>query len=320
MVMVYCAGDNDRAMADKELSRGALATTAMPLAAALVALILWSGTAIANKIAVVYIDPLSVGVLRSALAGFVATLIAVIVKLPFPRSMADRLLLLVCGISSFAIWPIFLSIGIGQTTASHAALIMAMIPVFVVVIAGLVNRAMPAPSWWLGAVVALTGTVLLIADQSGALDLHQAGASLAGDSIILAGCIICAIGYVAGGRLSPKIGTLATTFWGLTSALIVLLPLLASSATEIAWQDVPVAGWLAVAWLTFLSSITGYALWFYALGHGGISKIGSLQLLMPVITLYAASVVLGESLSAALVMISIVIVGGTFVAHNQTTA
>ena len=75
-----------------------------------------------------------------------------------------------------------------------------------------------------------------------------------------------------------------------------------------------------MAGLPFLSSITGYALWFCALGHGEISRIGSLQLLMPVITLYAASVVLDESLSIALVMISVVIVGGTFVAHRQTTA
>ena len=45
------------------------------------AILLWSGTAIANKIAVAYMDPMTAGVLRSMLAG--------IVSRPFSRSVAQ---------------------------------------------------------------------------------------------------------------------------------------------------------------------------------------------------------------------------------------
>ena len=46
------------------------------LLAASVALILWGGTAIANKVAVGYMSGLTAGVLRSMLAGLLALLIA----------------------------------------------------------------------------------------------------------------------------------------------------------------------------------------------------------------------------------------------------
>ena len=32
-------------------------------------------------------------------------------------------------------------------------------------------------------------------------------------------------------------------------------------------------GWLAIGYLTVLSSIVGYTLWFWALGHGGLPDI-----------------------------------------------
>jgi len=281
--------------------------------AAVAALTLWGGTAVANKIAVAHIDPASAGILRSMLAGLIAGGLALSLRFPFPKEAGQRGLLLVSGIASFAAWPMLLSLGLGLTSAGHAAFIMAMIPVFTGLIAACFDRAWPRVTWWGGVTLAAIGTFALIFYRGGGTTAE--GASVAGDLIILGGASICALGYVTGGKLSPVIGTWATTFWGLGLASLVLIPTLALLAHRTDWGAVGTAGWLAIAYMTFLSSLAGYAAWFWALGHGGIARIGSWQLAQPVLTLLAAVAVLGEAITWPLVLSGLAILIGTAIAQ-----
>jgi len=291
--------------------------TAAPVAvyaAAAAALVFWSGTAIANKIAVAHIDPSSAGILRSMLAGLVAGGLALALRLPFPRAAGQRGLLLISGIASFAVWPMLMSLGLGRTTASHAALIMALLPAFTGLIAAAFDRAWPRASWWAGVALAAIGAFALIFYRSGGALLGD-GASIVGDLVILAGVVTCALGYVCGGKLSPAIGAWATTFWGLALATLATAPTLALLAHRTDWAAVGAAGWLAIAYMTVLSSLAGYAAWFWALGRGGIARIGSWQFAMPVTTLAAAAVVLGEAITWPLVLAGLAILAGTALAQ-----
>jgi len=287
------------------------------LAAGIGTLLLWSGTPVANKIVVDYMDGLTAGLVRSTLAGLVAVIVAMAWRLPFPRASRDRLLLAVSGIMSFAAWPVTLSIGLERTSAGHAALILATIPVIAVLLAALLDRRAPRALWWLGAGIALAGCGLLVGAGPADADGRAPGAwTPLGDAIVFAGGVLCAVGYVAGGRLSPRIGTAATTFWGLSIAMIVLVPLLAAAAPSTPWSAVAAEGWLAMAWMSLLSSLAAYALWFYALGRGGIGRTSSLLLVMPAMTLLAASVVLGEPVGWLMVTSCALVVLGTYLAHR----
>lgn len=283
--------------------------------AAALALALWGGTPVANKIAVANIDPMSAGLLRSMLAGFIAIAVATTMRLPLPGGAGNKLLLVVTGTASFAAWPMLLSLGLGYTTANHAALVMALIPVSTGLIAALFDRRMPRPGWWCGVALALLGTIMLVTGRSGPVAAE--GASLAGDLIVLAGVGVCGLGYVAGGRLASQIGTRATTFWGLACASVVLVPVFMAVAPRTDWSAVPAAGWGGIAYLTLLSSLVGYALWFRALSHGGIARIGTLQFGQPVLTLVLAALVLGEPITLPLVGAGTVILAGTWLAQQE---
>jgi drug/metabolite transporter (DMT)-like permease len=280
------------------------------------ALLLWGGTAVANKIAVGHMDAMTAGVLRSLLAGLIAAGIAVVWRLPFPKPARQRGLLVLSGITSFAVWPLLLSLGLGLTTASHAALIMAMIPVFTGLIAAGFERNWPRAGWWIGIAIAVVGAFFLVFYRGGGA-LLTGGGSVTGDLIILSGAGICALGYVAGGKLTPVIGTWSTTFWGLAIATVVLIPTFALLAPRTDWSAVGIGGWGAIAYLTFMSSLLGYAGWFWALGHGGIARIGSWQLAQPVITLALAVMVLGETLTWPLLVAASAILVGTAIAQRR---
>jgi len=279
------------------------------LAVAGFALVLWGGTAIANRAAALHMDPISAGVLRSLLAGLIATVIALMLRLPRPASARDWMTLMISGFASFAFWPMLLSLGLGATTANHAAFIMALIPIFTGLIASAVERRLPGGYWWVGVGLALVGTVALVTvrDKTGGL-VDQA--TLGGDLIIVSGAAICAAGYVAGGRLSARIGAGATTFWGLSMAVLIQLPVFLILMPKTDWEMVAWPGWAGIAYMTFCSSLIGYACWFWALGRGGVARIGALQFAQPVLTVLLAAPILGEPLTWPLAASGAVILAG----------
>ena len=65
------------------------------------------------------------------------------------------------------------------------------------------------------------------------------------------------------------------------------------------------------------SSIAGYALWFWALGQGGITRIGTWQFGMPVAGLLIAALMLGEILTWQLGLAGAIILVGTFIAQRN---
>ena len=278
------------------------------------AILLWSGTAVVNKVAVGHMDAMTAGVLRSMLAGFLGAGIAFAARLPRPATRRDRALLFLSGVASFAVWPMMLSLGLGRTTASHAALIMAILPVFTGLLGYLVERRRPRAGWWGGTAIAVLGTALLVSHRAGASSLASPG-DLWGDLVLLTGTVVCAFGYVVGARLSPVIGTWATTFRGLAAALVVLVPGFVLLAPRTDWSSVGFAGWASIAYLAVLSSVVGYAAWFWALGHGGVSRVASWQFLQPVLTLGLAALLLGEELSLPLMLSAATILGGTALAQ-----
>jgi len=283
-------------------------------AAAAGALLLWAGTPVANKLAVVSIDPATVGMLRSVLAGPVALILALTLRLPFPARGYSRRLLILSGITSFAIWPTLLSFGLGLTTANHAALIIAMIPIFTGLIAAAFDRAWPHIAWWAGISIASAGTVFLIF-YKGSETLNAGGVSVAGDLIILGGAAICALGYVTGGKLSPVIGTWATTFWGLAIAAAATIPVAAAFAPRTDWLAVTGTSWLSLGYLAFMGSFTAYLAWFWSLGHGGITRMSSWQLGQPAVTFLLAAILLGEAITPPLLVSGVVILAGTALAQ-----
>ena len=130
--------------------------------------------------------------------------------------------------------------------------------------------------------------------------------------------MLCSCAYVMAAKLTPKIGSFATTFWALSVALVITAPIFAYSQQQTDWAAVPATAWWSLAWLTICSSLLGSVLWFFALARGGIEKIGSLQMLMPVITLAGAVWVLGEVLTPQLIALCALVLAGTLVAHRYS--
>ena len=182
------------------------------LAAASGSVLIWAGTVIVTKFAVGEVDAIVVGLMRTVPAALLTAPLALAFGLRLPRDAAGLGLLSMSSIGGFVAFPILFSIGINYTTASHAALIMAALPIYTGLFAAIADRRAPAIRWWAGVAVAFIGEFILIFFRLG---FEGSGESaLLGDFFILLGCACSSLGYVGGARLA-RAGTsnMATAFW-----------------------------------------------------------------------------------------------------------
>ena len=100
----------------------------------------------------------------------------------------------------------------------------------------------------------------------------------------------------------------------------MLLPVVFAIAGRTEWSAVEGASWLGLAYLAFLGSFGAYLVWFWAMGHGGITRISTSQLAQPVVTLVLAAMILGEAITLPLIIIAGVIVLGAACAQKPPKA
>ncbi len=249
--------------------------------------------------------------LRTVLTALIALPLALALRLALPATRGGWALLVTSALGGFVLFPVLFTLGLRDTSASHAALILASLPVFTGLIAALFERTAPPARWWLGAAIALIGEALLIGSRFG---FETVEGALLGDLLIVASCAAASAGYVTGGRLSRTLGTWPTTLWGIALGGVALLPALPFAFADIQWATFGAGPWLAIGYLAVVSSLLAYVTWYWALGAGGIGRVGTWQFAMPIVSLGLAVVILAEPLSWPLAGSATVILAGIWIA------
>lgn len=286
--------------------------------AASAAVLLWAGTAVVTKFAVGELDPLSVGMLRTVLAAIVAGPLVLILGLRGPRRQRDCALLAISSFCGFIAFPILFSVGLRYTSASHAALILAALPIYTGMFAAIFERKAPSGQWLAGAALALAGQVFLVAYEVGfSSDGRDASEIALGDALTTAGALAASLGYVGGARLSRTLSSWSTTLWGITVAGVVMAPALLLIAPAHLWSGITVAASFSVLYLAIGSTILGYAAWYWALARGGVGRIGLAQFFQPAATMALGAMFLGEAITPTLVFATVVILVGVFITQRR---
>ena len=162
--------------------------------------LLWGTTVPLSKLALVWLAPGWLTVLRFGLAAAVL--------LPVARRRGQRVLearLLLSGAAGYGGSVIVQNAGITRTSVTHAALLIGAVPVLVAIIAAVWHRAVARPAAWLGFAISLGGVGLVTAGGGGG------GASARGDALVLISLVLSATFTVAQGRLLPGRDPVAVT-------------------------------------------------------------------------------------------------------------
>lgn len=200
-------------------------------------------------------------------------------------------------------FPLLTSFALTTAPASHAAVVIALLPAATAVIVVLRTGERPARSFWsatgLGAVAAVGFAVI----QGGGLGgLHLS------DLLLFAAVIVCAVGYAEGGLLSRSLGSWQTISW----ALVLAAPLM-TLLTGIAVAEQPPTGtlveWGAFVYLAVVSMFLGFFAWYRGLAIGPMAQVSQMQLTQPVMSILWAGVLLGEHIGWQTIVGGIAVIG-----------
>jgi drug/metabolite transporter (DMT)-like permease len=283
-------------------------------AGALLTVLVWGGTPIITKFGTTSVDVLSLALLRTVAALPFAILILAVLRCPLPWHGRDKWLTFSLGVTGLIGFPVLFTLGVGLTSAGHAAVVAAATPVFAGLLEALVNRRLPPARWWLGVSVAFVGVVILIAE---AIGLDSVDASWQGDLLCASGGFSAAISFVVGARLTPRYGSIGVTMWSVVVGAVIQLPFVILRMDAAAWAAIEPLGWTAIIYLSAGSTVVAYITWIFALTRGGIGRMSVWQFGLPVVGVAGAAVFLAEPLTPMLIAATVVILFGVALVQRR---
>ncbi len=247
---------------------------------------------------------------RAALAGCLSILYLVATRSPLPRP-EHRGPLALSLLGNAIGYPLLLGWALREVTASHAAVITALLPLATAAAAAWLMHQRARLGFWLFATLgsALVAVYsLLRAHQQG----HGFGLSHA-DLLLLGAVTAASIGYVAGAKVTPSLGAERVISWVCVMALPITLP-----GAWLTWPEQPIAltSWLALGYVGVFSMWAGFFAWFRGLALGGALRVSQMQLLQPFISIVAAVPLLGESLDAMTLVFASAVVATVFMGRR----
>jgi len=270
-----------------------------------IGILIFSLTLPVSKIAVLSFNPYFIAFGRATLAGLVALAYLAYKKESLP-SKIDFGKYVVIALGVVFGFPIFTTVAMTQGSSSHGAVILGMMPLATTVIGVIRFKERPSLGFWL---VSLMGATLVVIYAL----LKNSGSFTYIDGLLVLGGICACVGYVEGGELSRRMNPRAVISW----ALVISLPIniVASFLTfNPEYINAGDVAWISFVYLSLFPMFLGFFFWYEGLAIGGIARVSQVQLIQPFCTLLAASVLLGDPITAmnlvfAVLVVSTVILG-----------
>jgi O-acetylserine/cysteine efflux transporter len=246
--------------------------------------LLWGTTVPVTKLALAWLPPGWLTVVRFGLAAAVL-LAAVRSRVRAAWSPA----VLAWGAVGYGGQILVQNAGITRTSVTHAALLVGATPVLVAVIAAVRHRRVARPLAWAGFAVSFLGVALVAAGGGG-------GATVTGDSLVLASLLLSASLTVAQARLLAGRDPVAVTAAQFLAAALAALPV---AVTEGAPTLPGPGALLGIAGLALVGTLAPFTLFAYGQARVSAEVAGAFVNLEPLVGAVAGAVVFGDPVGLA---------------------
>ncbi|MGE7595695.1 DMT family transporter [Peribacillus frigoritolerans] len=258
------------------------------------------------KIGLPYSSPLLLAALRFTLAGLIMAIIVIFLKRPHPNSKGDWIKMLIIGTFQTAgvMGCIFLSLR--TITASESSILTFMNPLLVVVFGTIFSHTRYKLYQWIGVLLGLVGVIITM------------GAQLEFKVGILFG-ILSAVFWAISTLLAKKWGAISDT-WVLSAYQMLfggLLLLLGSFILEKPFFILNGNSLFILLWLSIMSSIVQFAVWYYLLQKSDPGKSSAFLFLAPFFGVLSGWALLGEQIYTSLLIGGLFIIIGIYLVNRN---
>jgi O-acetylserine/cysteine efflux transporter len=273
------------------------------VAALIAAGLLWGTTVPLTKVALGWLPPGWLTVVRFGLAAAVVLAALLITGQQTALRRAFTPAVLAAGALGYGGSVMVQNAGITRTSVTHAALLIGAVPVLVAIIAAAWHRTVARPVAWFGFAVSLGGVGLVTAGGGGG------GATLAGDGLVLASLLLSATVTVAQARLLTGRDPVAVTAVQFLGATLGSLPVAVVSEGAPA-APAGLAAPLAVVALALAGTLLPFTLFAFGQTRVSAEVAGAFLNLEPLVGAMAGAVAFGDPVGLAQVVGGMAILAG----------
>jgi drug/metabolite transporter (DMT)-like permease len=268
-----------------------------------------AGTFLLGKTAADSLPTLALGLFRFLIAGAGFLLLARIRNLElWTVARTDWRAYLLAGFLGVALNQIAFLGGLALTLPSHAALLYALTPTVVLLLAWARGQERPGPRKLGGLALAFSGVLVLFSGKAGGvLPPHW----ILGDLMVLV-AVVAWGGYTVMSRpLVQKHGAQRATTLSILFGLAIFAPLGALGLPNLVVASVPAMAWVGLVYLGLMTSVVSYLLWFHALSLKEPSRVAIATNGQPVATAILAWVFYGQAITPAFAVGAVLVLGAS---------
>ena len=282
----------------------------LPYAALTVTLVLWASSFPAIKAGLASYSPIHLAALRFATASVALMCAAPILGVRLPRRQ-DLPRVLALGVLGVAAYHVFLNYGEALATASAAAFIANVAPLFTAVLARKIGEA-PARRSWLGLVAGLMGIWLISVSLPGEFALNE------GCLLLLLAAFSWSLFFVLQKPLLAFYSPLEVTCYAVWTGTLLLALFLPGAMSEAQAASVPAT--LCAVYLGIVPTAGAYLCWSYVLSQISVARAAIYTYLVPIISAAMSYAWLGERPTVLFSVGAATVLLGVGIAHRVEDA
>ncbi|HXN24038.1 MAG TPA: EamA family transporter [Candidatus Dormibacteraeota bacterium] len=198
------------------------------------------------------------------------------------------------GFFGVAINQVCFTAGLRYTSVGHSAIIVAMGPIFVLLLSGAIGLERLTVQKIIGMGIAFAGVLCIATERASG----TSSSKILGDAITLSGSLGFALYAVLAKRVAADYDTLTMNAFTHFTGMILVLPLACFEAWRIGaaanWSTIGWQSWAATAYMAVFGSAIAYLLYFWLLRYMLASRLSAFSYLLPVVGTILGIWLLGE--------------------------
>ncbi len=282
--------------------------------------LIWGVAFVGIKVLEPMLTPINLTLLRWFIAGAGFLVLLPIFGRPrMPISRRDIPRLLLVSFANVVAYHLTINYSESSIGAGLETLLVAMGPIFIVVLSTIFLKERQGRTVHIAVLLALAGAMILF---FGTLETDGSG-TIPGILEGIGTAFSYAVFAVFAKPLLPKFGARAFTIWVGLIGTAMLLPLVSGDFFSQV-SHLPLNGWLAMLYLSLLSTVFGYMLFYTMIEKGGVAKVSVQLYLVPVVGIVSGAIILGESVTvitiaggaAMLIAVALTTIKGKAISSN----
>ncbi|WP_206609817.1 DMT family transporter [Paracnuella aquatica] len=273
---------------------------------------LWGTTWIASRQGVKYMPALQLAAIRQVLGGLCYIVFYVIKGAPWPRGREWRTILIL-SLFNFVLSNGLSTWGVKFIPAGLAAIIGAIFPLWLVVIALVVDKTRPKPAALTGLAIGFGGICVIFYEHLSELFNPD---FLFGILISLFATWTWAVGTLYTKKHAASFNPYFSLGLQMTISGVVLYGTVTATGNDVSIKAIPWQSWAAIAYLTVFSSVAAFVAYLYALQRLPTAQVSLYAYINPVIAIVLSALFFSEPLTVFIIVGTLITLYGVWLVNK----